>query len=114
MAAWTAAVRQSANLARLSSPKSVASTSQAANLIQRRGLAGGGDHHGPQKVNFWEDPLSPSKWKEEHFVIVSLASWGLVFYGGYKFFTRKKEPKEEKVGDGSNYVWGLFLLKNFK
>lgn len=24
------------------------------------------DHHGPPKVNFWDDPLSPSKWKEEH------------------------------------------------
>ena len=24
------------------------------------------DHHGPPKVNFWQDPLSPSKWKEEH------------------------------------------------
>ncbi|MCD7458801.1 hypothetical protein HAX54_039267 [Datura stramonium] len=35
-------------------------------LIQRRGLAGGGDHHGPPKVNFWQDPMSPSKWKEEH------------------------------------------------
>ncbi|KAJ4982011.1 hypothetical protein NE237_032848 [Protea cynaroides] len=27
------------------------------------------DHHGPPKVNFWEDPLSPSKWKEEHLKI---------------------------------------------
>jgi len=24
------------------------------------------DHHGPPKVNLWEDPMSPSKWKEEH------------------------------------------------
>ncbi|GMY31670.1 hypothetical protein FCV25MIE_26912, partial [Fagus crenata] len=63
MAAWTAVARQAANLARLSSPKS-ASTVQAASLIHRRGLAGGGDHHA--KVNFWEDPMSPSKWKEEH------------------------------------------------
>ncbi|CAL9096126.1 unnamed protein product [Musa textilis] len=23
-------------------------------------------HQGPPKVNMWEDPLSPSKWKEEH------------------------------------------------
>ncbi|XP_058211027.1 uncharacterized protein LOC131323319 [Rhododendron vialii] len=102
MAAWTAAARQASNLSRLSSPKSLVSGSQAANLIQRRGLAGGGDHHGPPKVNFWEDPLSPSKWKEEHFVIVSLAGWGTLFYGGYKFFTKgKKEDKEEKVGEGS-------------
>lgn len=24
------------------------------------------DHHGPPKVNFWEAPMSPSTWKEEH------------------------------------------------
>ncbi|KAL3503269.1 hypothetical protein ACH5RR_037718 [Cinchona calisaya] len=101
MAAWTAAVRQASNLARLSAPKSpTTTTKQAACLIQRRGLAGGGDHHGPPKVNFWEDPLSPSKWKEEHFVIVSLTGWGLLLYGGYTFFTGgKKEMKEEKVAN---------------
>ncbi|XP_019235202.1 PREDICTED: uncharacterized protein LOC109215565 [Nicotiana attenuata] len=100
MAAWTAAARQSATLSRLSAYKSVNSTSQGALLIQRRGLAGGGDHHGPPKVNFWQDPMSPSKWKEEHFVIVSLTGWGLAFYGGYKLFTGgKKEKKEEKVGE---------------
>ncbi|KAJ0988667.1 hypothetical protein J5N97_007023 [Dioscorea zingiberensis] len=38
-------------------------------LIPQRGFAAGGDHHGPPRVNFWEDPLSPSKWKEEHFVL---------------------------------------------
>ncbi|CAL5393325.1 unnamed protein product [Camellia sinensis] len=54
-------------------------------------------HHEPPKVNFWEDPLSPSKWKEEHFVIVSLTGWGLLFFGGYKFLTKgKKEKKEEE------------------
>ncbi|KAH7842020.1 hypothetical protein Vadar_000569 [Vaccinium darrowii] len=102
MAAWAATARQASNLSRLSSTKSAVSGSQAANLIQRRGLASGGDHHGPPKVNFWEDPLSPSKWKEEHFVIISLAGWGALIYGGYKFFTKgKKEDKAEKVGEGS-------------
>ncbi|KAL4619492.1 hypothetical protein ACB092_06G082700 [Castanea dentata] len=102
MAAWTGAARQAVNLARLSSPKT-ASTAQAASLIHRRGLAGGGDHHGPPKVNFWQDPLSPSKWKEEHFVIVSLTGWGLLFYGGYKFFTKgKNSKKDEKVGEPSH------------
>lgn len=24
------------------------------------------DHHGPPRINFWQDPMSPSKWKEEH------------------------------------------------
>lgn len=35
------------------------------------------DHHGPPRVNVWEDPLSPSKWKEEH---VSL-SLPYIFFG---------------------------------
>ncbi|GMY31731.1 hypothetical protein FCV25MIE_26973 [Fagus crenata] len=54
------------------------------------------DHHGPPKVNFWGDPMSPSKWKEEHFVIVSLTGWGLLFYGGYKFFTKGNNNKKEE------------------
>ncbi|RWV95407.1 hypothetical protein GW17_00041973 [Ensete ventricosum] len=37
----------------------------------------------------WEDPLSPSKWKEEHFVLTSLTGWALLFYGGYKLFGGK-------------------------
>ncbi|KAL4202011.1 hypothetical protein AMTRI_Chr02g261660 [Amborella trichopoda] len=69
-------------------------SAQAPALLHRRGMAG--DHHGPPKVNFWEDPLSPSKWKEEHFVIVSLSGWGLLFYGGYKFFTGGKKGKQEE------------------
>ena len=32
------------------------------------------DSHGPPRVNIWQDPLSPSKWKEEH---VSLIYWKL-------------------------------------
>nr|GMD84059.1 uncharacterized protein LOC109150541 [Ipomoea batatas]GMD90151.1 uncharacterized protein LOC109150541 [Ipomoea batatas] len=99
MAAWTAAARQAANISRFSAPKSVPTASQAANFIQRRGLAGGGDHHGPPKVNFWADPMSPSKWKEEHFVLISLSGWGLVFYGGYKLFTGGKKDKKEEVHD---------------
>ncbi|XP_050215433.1 uncharacterized protein LOC126666645 [Mercurialis annua] len=107
MAAWTAAARQAVNLTRLSSPKLASSSSsltapQAASLIQRRGLAGGGDHHGPPKVNFWQDPMSPSKWKEEHFVIVSLTGWGVLIYGGYKFFTGGKKDKKEEVGDAAH------------
>ncbi|KAJ9153632.1 hypothetical protein P3X46_027053 [Hevea brasiliensis] len=102
MAAWTAAARQATNLTGLSFPR-VAAVPQAASLIHRRGLAGGGDHHGPPKVNFWQDPMNPSKWKEEHFVIVSLTGWGLLFFGGYKFFTRgKKDKKEEKVGEAGH------------
>ncbi|KAF3775888.1 hypothetical protein EJ110_NYTH49529 [Nymphaea thermarum] len=67
MAAWAAAARRATslgNVLRLS--QSPAPGVQAAKLLQRRGMAGGGDHHGPPKVNCWQDPLSPSKWKEEH------------------------------------------------
>lgn len=90
MAAWTVVARRAATMARLPSPPT-------ASLLHRRGLAGAADHHGPPKVNFWQDPLSPSKWKEEHFVIVSLTGWGVLIYGGYKFFTRGKGKNEEKV-----------------
>ncbi|XP_062018211.1 uncharacterized protein LOC133734613 [Rosa rugosa] len=95
MAPWIAATSQLANMTRLSSPKSV-TNAKAVSLLQRRGLAGGADHHGPPKVNFWEDPLSPSKWKKEHFLTVSLAGWGLLIYGGYKLFTGDKVKKESK------------------
>ncbi|PWA63102.1 hypothetical protein CTI12_AA357150 [Artemisia annua] len=72
---------------------------KSASLIQRRGLAGAADHHGPAKVDFWKDPMSPSKWKEEHFVIVSLAGWGLAIFGGYKAFSggKKEEPMPDSV-----------------
>jgi hypothetical protein len=66
----------------------------AARTFSRRGMASGGDHHGPAKVNIWEDPLSPSKWKEEHFVLISFAGWGLVIYGISKAFGGKKEKPE--------------------
>ncbi|KAK7272501.1 hypothetical protein RJT34_29132 [Clitoria ternatea] len=91
MAPWIVAARRVASMAQFSTPKT-------ASLLHRRGLAGSADHHGPPKVNFWQDPLNPSKWKEEHFVIVSLVGWGALFYGGYKFFTRGKGKNEEKVG----------------
>ncbi|OAY34114.1 uncharacterized protein LOC110629342 [Manihot esculenta] len=100
MATLAAAVaRQAATLSRLSSPKTSA---QAASLIHRRGLAGAADHHGPPKVNCWQDPMNPAKWKEEHFVIVSLSGWGLLFFGGYKFFTKGKGKKEETLLEASH------------
>ncbi|KAL2547827.1 hypothetical protein Fot_09357 [Forsythia ovata] len=92
LAAMTA--RRAATFARLSSPGSAAGS---ASLIPRRGLAGAADHHGPPRVDFWQDPMSPSKWKEEHFVIVSLSGWGLLIFGGYKFFTGGKKNNEEKL-----------------
>ncbi|KAI5340508.1 hypothetical protein PRUPE_3G232400 [Prunus persica] len=94
-----AAARQFATSSRISSART---SSQASNLIQRRGLAGAADHHGPPRVNVWQDPLSPSKWKEEHFVIVSLSGWGLLIFGAYKFFTGGKGKKEEKLAEASH------------
>uniref|UniRef100_A0A6M2EYB9 Uncharacterized protein n=1 Tax=Populus davidiana TaxID=266767 RepID=A0A6M2EYB9_9ROSI len=88
-----AAARQAVTLSRISSHKT---PPQAAALIHRRGLAGAADHHGPPRINCWQDPMSPSKWKEEHFVIVSLSGWGVLIYGGYKLFTGGKSNKEEK------------------
>ncbi|CAJ1956996.1 unnamed protein product [Sphenostylis stenocarpa] len=88
MAAWTVAAHRATNMTQLS-------TLKTASLLHRRGLAGAADHHGPPKVNFWQDPTSPSKWKEEHFVILSLTGWGLLFYGGYKLFTGGKGKNEE-------------------
>ncbi|KAI3824699.1 hypothetical protein L1987_06168 [Smallanthus sonchifolius] len=96
--ASTLPARQAANLLRLSSPRSA---SQAASLIQRRGLAGAADHHGPAKVDFWKDPMSPSRWKEEHFVIISLSGWGLLIFGGYKAFSGGKK-KDEKLVEAVN------------
>ncbi|CAM8900717.1 unnamed protein product [Rhodiola kirilowii] len=86
-----AAIRRTATLSKVPAPNS---SSLPFNLVQRRGMGGGGDPHGPPKVNVWSDPMSPSKWKEEQFVIVSLTGWGVLIYGGYKFFTGGK--KEEK------------------
>ncbi|XP_024989122.1 uncharacterized protein LOC112523666 isoform X2 [Cynara cardunculus var. scolymus] len=88
------AARQAANLLRLSSP---GSASHAASVIQRRGLSGAADHHGPPKVAFWKDPMSPSRWKEEHFVILSLSGWGLLIFSGYKFFTKGKNKDKQKL-----------------
>ncbi|CAN1239112.1 hypothetical protein LINGRAPRIM_LOCUS2270, partial [Linum grandiflorum] len=57
------------------------------------------DHH--HKVNFWEDPFTPSKWKPEHFVIVSMTGSGLLIYGGYKYFVQgdtNNNNEKKKVG----------------
>ncbi|CAI9772540.1 unnamed protein product [Fraxinus pennsylvanica] len=97
LAAMTA--RRAATFARLSSPGSAA---RSASLIPRRGLAGAADHHGPARVDCWKDPMSPSKWKEEHFVIVSLSGWGLLIFGGYKFFTGGKKNDEEKLVEATH------------
>ncbi|KAL1823124.1 hypothetical protein ACET3Z_009902 [Daucus carota] len=85
--------RQALNLARLTA-------SRSASQIQRRGFSGAADHHGPPKVDFWKAPMSPSTWKEEHFVIVSLSGWGLLIFGGYKAFSGGKK-KEENLAEAA-------------
>ncbi|KAL9243873.1 hypothetical protein vseg_017711 [Gypsophila vaccaria] len=86
-----AAARQAATVSRIS-------TSQSPSLLlQRRTFAGAADPHAPPKVPCWQDPMSPSKWKEEHFVIVSLTGWGLAIYGGFKLFSGGKGKEEKKV-----------------
>ncbi|ESQ50471.1 hypothetical protein EUTSA_v10002120mg [Eutrema salsugineum] len=70
----------------------------AASIGQRRGLAGAADHHGSTKVDFWKQPTNPGNWKEEHFVLISLSGWGLLFYSGYKLFTGGKEEKKPVEG----------------
>ncbi|KAM7274776.1 hypothetical protein ACFE04_016642 [Oxalis oulophora] len=96
------AARRAASLARISTPRTPA---QAASLVHRRGLAGAADHHGPPKVNCWEQPTNPGQWKEEHFVIVSLSGWGLLFYSGYKFFTGGKDKKQEDDPGNNVFCW---------
>ncbi|XP_071703477.1 uncharacterized protein [Rutidosis leptorrhynchoides] len=92
--ASTLVARQSVNVLRLSA------SSRSASLIQRRGLAGAADPHGPKKVDFWKAPTSPSQWKEEHFVIISLTGWGLAIYGGFKAFSGGK--KDQKLVEATN------------
>lgn len=41
------------------------------------------------------------------FVIVSLSGWGLLFFGGYKFFTKGKGKKEEVF-----FLYNLVVLYN--
>ncbi|KAL8088153.1 uncharacterized protein LOC141698506 [Apium graveolens] len=88
------AARQTLNLARLTASRSSAST------VQRRCFSAAADHHGPPKVDCWKAPMSPSTWKEEHFVLVSLSGWGLLIYGGFKAFSGGK--KEEKLVEAAN------------
>ncbi|KAL3624756.1 hypothetical protein CASFOL_031424 [Castilleja foliolosa] len=95
--------RRAANFARLTSSGSPVARSSS--LISRRGLAGSADHHGPPKINIWEDPMSPSQWKEEHFVIASLTGWGLLIFGGYKLFSGGKKDNGEEISGSSTISW---------
>lgn len=97
----TQQARSLAQILRLSSAHTQCVSSRASQLQPSRRFSA--EHHGTPKINFWEDPMSPSKWKEEHFVLWSLAGWGVLIYSGYKFFTGgKKDAIAEKGQEGSH------------
>ncbi|CAN1161026.1 hypothetical protein LINPERHAP2_LOCUS23691 [Linum perenne] len=99
--ATLAAARRVAALGRFQS-----SNVSASALVPRRGFAGAADHHGPANVNCWS-----GNWKEEHFVIVSLAGWSTLIYGSYKFFTKGKKEEKDEDSNGEPH---LFREPNFK
>uniref|UniRef100_A0A0D9VVW9 Uncharacterized protein n=1 Tax=Leersia perrieri TaxID=77586 RepID=A0A0D9VVW9_9ORYZ len=91
---------------------SSSSSSPLARLISRRGLAA--EHHGPAKVNMWQDPLNPANWKEEHFVLASLAMWGGIFYGVSRLFSGMKKDKTTERLVSVNptfYLWRINLVQ---
>ncbi|KAI4321886.1 hypothetical protein MLD38_035214 [Melastoma candidum] len=89
-------------LARFSVTMATSSSHAGLRRLHQRGLATSAARQGPPKLNFWDDPLHPSKWKDEHFVVVSVAGWSLLFYGGYWYYIKgKNEDKQEKVKDRS-------------
>ncbi|CAO2161484.1 unnamed protein product, partial [Urochloa humidicola] len=57
-------------------------------LISRRGLAraSGGYDYDYLKVNLWEDPKRPMRWKRSHFIVATIGVWGVFAYGGCKLF----------------------------
>jgi hypothetical protein len=60
----------------------------------RRSFAAGAHGHESSRVDFWKEPANPGNWKEEQFVLLSLAGWGLLIYGGYRAATggKKADP----------------------
>eukprot|EP00243_Klebsormidium_subtile_P002858 TRINITY_DN157_c0_g1_i1.p1 TRINITY_DN157_c0_g1~~TRINITY_DN157_c0_g1_i1.p1 ORF type:complete len:121 (-),score=6.81 TRINITY_DN157_c0_g1_i1:421-783(-) len=64
-------------------------------LVQSRSFAAGAHGHESSKVDFWKEPANPANWKEEQFVLLSLAGWGLLIYGGYKAATGGGKKKSD-------------------
>ncbi|RLN24477.1 hypothetical protein C2845_PM07G38210 [Panicum miliaceum] len=62
------------------------SPSPLARRISRRGLADHSGHCWQEKVNMWEDPMSPMRRKQSHFTITTYIVWGCFVYGGFKLF----------------------------
>ncbi|XP_057527270.1 60S ribosomal protein L11-2-like [Amaranthus tricolor] len=55
--------------------------------------------------------MNPGSWKEEQFVIVSLSGWGLLIFGGYKFFAGGKDKKEAPEKKLSNRMRDIKVQK---
>ncbi|CAK9226735.1 unnamed protein product [Sphagnum jensenii] len=85
--AMATTARSAARLLRMKAPSSVQRSS--------RTFASDAHEHGPKRVALWEDPMHPGRWKEEHFVFVSLAGWGVLIYGGYKLFSGGSKEKND-------------------
>jgi hypothetical protein len=85
--AMATTARSAARLLRMKAPSSVQRSS--------RTFASDAHEHGPKRVSLWEDPMHPGRWKEEHFVFVSLAGWGVLIYGGYKLFAGGSKEKKD-------------------
>ncbi|GAQ89492.1 hypothetical protein KFL_005290070 [Klebsormidium nitens] len=64
-------------------------------LVPTRSFAAGAHGHESSKADFWKEPTNPGNWKEEQFVLLSLAGWGLLIYGGYKAATGGGKKKSD-------------------
>ncbi|KAK9835586.1 hypothetical protein WJX74_003635 [Apatococcus lobatus] len=47
------------------------------------------------KVNCWQAPSDPAKWKEEQVVFAVLGSWAVVITAAFQLKGGKKEPKPQ-------------------
>ncbi|CAL4952238.1 unnamed protein product [Urochloa decumbens] len=90
MASRLVAAAAAASSSSSSSSSSAPSLMGMARLISRRGLAGGADgfdyDYDYGKVNLWENPRRPMSWKRSHFIVATIAVWGVFAYGGCKLF----------------------------
>ncbi|CAL4952263.1 unnamed protein product [Urochloa decumbens] len=79
--------------AAVAAASSSSSPSSLARLIPRRGLADPAGRYCPVKVNLWEDPMSPMRWKQSHFIVTSITVWAGFVYCGFKLFGEDEKNK---------------------
>ncbi|CEF98112.1 unnamed product [Ostreococcus tauri] len=79
------ALRRAAALAQRARVATTSST-RGTHLAQRRTYAA--DPNAEPKVPYpWNDPMNPSRWKEEHVVFAVLGGWGVVIFGAKSAFS---------------------------